>query len=894
MIGSVLAWWTVSTLLGLSIFPISSRLFSRLADRGYGISRALGLLAAGYLLWIGASFGILRNNLLGAVIVVGLLLVAGFVSARRDWESIKNWFKQNLSVVITIEVLFLLAFAFWAFVRANTPEIQHTEKPMELAFLTSILKSETFPPKDPWLSDFAISYYYYGYILIAFLARLTGVLATEAFNLGNALWFALTAIGAYSILYSLFAMNGKRRLLAPLLGPLFILIAGNLEVVFDLLHHQHVFWDTAQGGTVATGPTPAFWTWLGLDDLSKPPSSAPTWIPDRFLWWWQSSRVIFDVRLDGSLIEMIDEFPFFSFLLADNHPHLLALPFVFIALTFTLSLFGYGHSGAYKLSNKYNQKIKRKHIIIAVIAFLVVLLFLTIATFFIRDLNTLEALNRLSGGILRAGVLAAVFTTLAFLVFGWIEVALPRREFWVAAWLFGALAFLNLTDFPIYLSFLFMIILWNQWKGLDLSMIKRLLATYIGLAAFAVLFYLPWYPSYGTQVSGILPNIIFPTRLHQFLIMFAPLFLPLFVWLIKIAAPSIRNLGRRLPIMIALGIPLALLLLSTILGALVYLTVSNDPGMLDSVLSGLGATGDTQGEAISLVLKQALWRRLTGSWTAILLGITLSLGISILVAFKLRKGEGLLQIKQSHLFVLFLIGTGALLVIGPDFLYVRDSFGHRMNTIFKFYYAAWVLWGIAAAYATVQLWPKSLDGKQLLQLLVLIPLVLSLLYPTLSLWTKTNGFKSEDGLTLDGLAYMKTSRPDEYAAIQWISTNLDEGVILEAIGGSYSGYGRISTHTGISTLLGWTYHEYQWRGDFSVQGSRESDTAVIYTTDNIDVAKALLQNYGIDYVYVGSLERTKYQPPDHPPINEEKFLDFMRVIYRVGDVTIFAVMEEGS
>jgi hypothetical protein len=59
MIASVLAWWTVSTLLGLSIFPLSSRLFSRLADRGYGISRALGLLAAGYMLWIGASFGIL-------------------------------------------------------------------------------------------------------------------------------------------------------------------------------------------------------------------------------------------------------------------------------------------------------------------------------------------------------------------------------------------------------------------------------------------------------------------------------------------------------------------------------------------------------------------------------------------------------------------------------------------------------------------------------------------------------------------------------------------------------------------------------------------------------------------------------------------------------------------
>jgi hypothetical protein len=605
---------------------------------------------------------------------------------------------------------------------------------MELAFLTSILKSDTFPPKDPWLSDFAISYYYYGYILIAFLTRLTGVLATEAFNLGNALWFALTAVGAYSILYSLFAMNGKRRLIAPLLGPLFILIAGNLEVIFDLLHHQHLFWDSAQGGT-----TPAFWTWLGLDDLSKPPLSAPTWIPDRFLWWWQASRVIFDVRLDGSLIEMIDEFPFFSFLLADNHPHLLALPFVCIALGFALNLFAAGHSGAYKLSTRFEVKIKRRHIIAAGVIIEVIALILKIATIFIRDLNSIDAIDRMSTGFAQFGFLLIVFTVLAYIVLGWIEVALPQWEFWTAAWLFGALAFLNLTDFPIYLSFLFLIILWNQWKRFDRTTVMRLVYTYFGLAAFAVIFYLPWYPGYGTQVSGILPNILFPTRIHQFLIMFAPLFLPLFVWLIKLAAPSVRALGRRLPIMIALGIPLLLFLLSTVLGVVAYLALSNDPGMLDNVLGGLGATGDAQGEAIRTVLTEALWRRLTGSWTA---GITLSLGISTLVVFKLRKGDGKLHIKQSHLFVLFLIGTGALLVIGPDFLYVRDSFGHRMNTVFKFYYAAWVLWGLAAAYATVQLWPKSFSGKQILQLLVLLPLVLGLLYPIFVVMDQNREFQS--------------------------------------------------------------------------------------------------------------------------------------------------------
>jgi uncharacterized membrane protein len=882
-------WWAVSTFLGLCIFPITWRIFHRLADRGYGISRALGLLTAGYLLWIGASFGTIKNDLVGAVGVVVLLAIIGFVFARGQWNLIKTWLKENIRVIITIEVLFLVSFAFWSFIRANTPEIQHTEKPMELAFLNSILKSDTFPPKDPWLSDFAISYYYYGYILIAFLTRLTGVLATEAFNLGNALWFALTATGAYSILYSLFAAGGKKRLLAPLLGPIFILIAANLEVVFDILHHRHAFWASAEGGS-----TPAFWTWLGLDDLARPPSSSPTWVPNRFLWWWQASRVIFDVRLDGSAIEMIDEFPFFSFLLADNHPHLLALPFVFIALAFTLNVFLGRYSGPFWLARKFDRKIKVKHIIIVVASFIVVLLLFQIAVYFVRDLNTLDTLIGIRDGISRLGIYLVILTALLFIALGWIEVAVPKLEFWIGAWLFGALAFLNITDFPIYLSLFFLVILWNQWEGLDLKMVKRVLTTYLGIAAFAVLFYLPWYPGYATQVSGILPNILFPTRLHQFLIMFAPLFLPLFVWLVKIALPSIRSLGRRVPILMAIGVPLILLVVSTILGFIAYLALSNDPVTLDNVLVGLGATGETTRDAIGSVISEAVTRRVTGSWTAIILGITVSLGVSILMAYKSRKSYEASRMKEGHLFVIFLIGIGALLVIGPEFLYVRDSFGHRMNTIFKFYYAAWVLWGIAAAYATVQLWPRRLELKELLQMLVIVPFILGLLYPALALWTKTGGFKSENGLTLDGIAYMENSRPGEYAAIQWINDNLNHGVILEAVGGSYSGYGRISTHTGLPTLLGWTYHEYQWRGDFSVQGSRESDVAEIYTTDVTETAQDLINKYGIDYVYIGPLERTKYQPPDFPPINEEKFLNFMGLIYRMGDVTIYETIEEGS
>jgi len=78
---------------------------------------------------------------------------------------------------------------------------------MEMAFINAILRSPTFPPNDPWLSGYGISYYYFGYVLAAMLIRVSGVDAAIGYNLMSALWFALTALGAYGVLFDLLAGN---------------------------------------------------------------------------------------------------------------------------------------------------------------------------------------------------------------------------------------------------------------------------------------------------------------------------------------------------------------------------------------------------------------------------------------------------------------------------------------------------------------------------------------------------------------------------------------------------------------------------------------------------------------------------------------------------------------
>ena len=94
----------------------------------------------------------------------------------------------------------------------------------------------------------------------------------------------------------------------------------------------------------------SFWQWLDIKQLTEPPISDPRWIPDRHLWWWRASRVVRDVNLAGADIEVIDEFPFFSFLLADNHPHLLSIPYALMSVAFALQIFLRGGGGETRLT----------------------------------------------------------------------------------------------------------------------------------------------------------------------------------------------------------------------------------------------------------------------------------------------------------------------------------------------------------------------------------------------------------------------------------------------------------------------------------------------------------------------------------------------------------------
>src|SRR5512136_847232 len=202
-------WYLLVSLIGWLTFPLAFQLFPALADRGFSLARALGMLVWGYVFWMMVSLGIIQND--GSGLLLALMILAGisaFGLLRKDArKTLAEWIRSNVRTIIIMEVLFFLAFAAWTFVRASNPNIETAggEKTMELAFINAILRSATFPPHDPWLSGYAISYYYFGYVMTAMLAEATGTLGSVAHNLMSALIYALTTIGAYGILYNLLA-----------------------------------------------------------------------------------------------------------------------------------------------------------------------------------------------------------------------------------------------------------------------------------------------------------------------------------------------------------------------------------------------------------------------------------------------------------------------------------------------------------------------------------------------------------------------------------------------------------------------------------------------------------------------------------------------------------------
>lgn len=870
-------WWLTLEVIGMAGLPLTALVFANLPDRGWAFAKPFSLLLFGWLVWLPLTlFPALPFNRVWIALTLALYLAGNiFLLARvvRVRQSLVDLFARRRGYLLLTEALFAGAFVAMVWERSFTPAVVDTEKFMDVAFLSSIWRAPHLPPPDPWLSGFPINYYYFGHYLIALIAKLLGTVPGTAFNLGIGAIFALTAVAVFGVAANLFAAISPARrwpwsALAGLVSSVFVLVLGNLN-------GAQVWWQNAQ---------------TLVREAPKVYSNPWVWWLHRDIWtrydWWAPSREIPNT---------INEFPAFSFVLADLHAHVLALPFATVAV---------GLACNFVLARR-------------------------------------RGIHAFGEG--RLSLLALLATGVAI----------------------GGLYAINGWDLPTYLGLALLALAIQQWLAHDRQFTRKLLTDILTvvllLGGLCLLCYLPFYRDFSSPGEGV---GLVPSNARTPVGYEVAIFgLPLFVLLSLI----VLRLARRWP----------------------------DPGAQVSL-------------AVMLVLALGSW--LTSSlplWTllwATLLIIVCAylaaglLGIRFGRAPATAPNDDVTPLEHTRAAAWFwcLVGTAIALVAVCELLYLRDVFAFgdqgalgaafRMNTVFKLYFQAWLLLGIAAGPALLWLFASALRGLRatlgttspgadgrleaevdagagalvvrgssaaiplatiatsgqlaavvppddpatsgtdanrsasysgrdrrtgsgvlrpltaggiVFWILVCLALVgAAAIYPVLATAARTSNFAL--ARTLDGTAYMGTDTVNlgDAQAIAWLNTHVTgdsgivEGVIVEgARYDEYTHYGRVSAFTGMPTLLGWGGHEVQWRynwlqqpGHGDIMGQRLDAVTQIYTNPNAQQVLALLHQYHARYVYVGTAEHQLY-----PSANLERFKTFLRVVYHSDAVTIYAV-----
>ncbi len=321
---AALSGWFVAVLIGAAAWPIGLQLFRRFPDGGAGLAFALGSLLSGYLYFILRVAGVLEQGRGGALLAVALVGMAGLVVAGHARRLAPDLRRCWPALLLVVGVFTLAYFAYVSF-RSYTGEITGTEQPMDLMYLNAALESPDYPPEDPRLAGERASYYYFGYVQAAVLTAAAGVPSSVGYNLNLAVVFASSATAMGSL-----AAAGARWLLprrsrawvwaAPFSAGLLLLLAGSLSAPFEWAaahgHHDRSLFEAFGLGQLLpceAGPQ---------DCYSGPIPRTHEWYPTEFWWWFDTSRVI-----PGT----ITEFPAFSFLLGDMHPHVRSIPLVLLA-----------------------------------------------------------------------------------------------------------------------------------------------------------------------------------------------------------------------------------------------------------------------------------------------------------------------------------------------------------------------------------------------------------------------------------------------------------------------------------------------------------------------------------------------------------------------------------
>ena len=795
-----LRWLVTVEIIGLITLPIVWLSLPYLRDRGAGLAKPLGLILVGGTVWLASDMGLLPNSGAAYWLVTAVFAGVSVWILRGRRHRFGRFVRKEWPALLAGELLFLLFFAAWAFIRSHQPDISGTEKPMELLMLNAVTVSGSAPPADPWLAGEPVAYYYFGYWILGGIGQMAGVVTSVGFNLSLALIAGMAASAAFSVAYGMI-LPGRIRDRAAL--P----IAASAAVLLLVASNYTGLWEFGAGTSLGSE---GFYDWLAIKDVTiegvDGGATANSWRPDNYWWWWHSSRVIntFDIvpiaATDSGLDFTIQEFPFFSLLLGDLHPHLISIPFLLLALGLVLNLFltpGAGRPG------------------------------------------------RMIGQPMQ-----------------WLLLSITL----------GALGFINAWDLGFAAALVFIVVAVKMYRdesmALLLAVFRGLLTTLLVLGLGVAIFAGFYFGTFSSQVDWSAPigAARYATRpIHMltvwamFVVLLAPLWLTVSVRVVRAYVHRVRSERDD----VGAG----------------DLDGGASSGVTNSEPVGRADAAPAMAVSLALAVPYVLWAivHLSTNDSATnsdlfrraldVLPLAVLSGLSMLALLYYARRS----VSDTLVFALALLAMALYMVYGAELLYINDLFANRMNTVFKMYYQVWIVVGVVGAYG-LHFWVRSHENWSGIRrsvsetgaVIAAVMVLGALFYPAASLDTRTNGFSGER--SLDGTAFIANLWATESSAIEWLSENArKDAVLVEAVGGSYTDFGRISSSTGIPTVLGWTFHEEQWRGGRSSFDGRQGDVERIYATgseEEIDETRAILKRYEIDYIVVGPRERSTYPDLD--------------------------------
>ncbi len=904
---TVILWWALIAVVGWAAFPMLWVSLPALPDRAYPLARTFGLLFVAWLAWLLASLKILLWN--SPTILLALLalaaLSAGLVWPRR--RAFRTWLRANRHRILLTEGILALLYVAFVLIRWGNPDLWHPafggEKPMDLAYFNAVLRSTTFPPYDPWFAGGTINYYYFGFVIAGVPVKLLGMRTTLAYNLILPTLFALTGAGAFSVAYNLTAVGDSSNAVSAPKGPslwetlrrwpqitpdelwaalyrsmaslpwralaagmaalLLAVVLGNLDEI------RTVLWGLAELGSgtaewAIKALPPLDDVLRGLSITLTTGTPLPIGIGE---WYWNATRLIpVPITPEGIPTEVgpITEFPFFTFLYADLHAHMIAMPITLLALGWCVAQVR--GAEAAEASTPSRLRCWMEALLSGFVG--------ALAIGALRPTNTWDWLTYLALGIaalalahfrrrgsemalsaLGVGVVAAL---LAGGVVFWIGISnaaqpgggrllLPLAGSVALIALLGAYAAALTRIRQHYPDALHDALHhWITLFGVGVQAALLIVATMV--------LFLPYLQHYRLGYDHIIPWTGSRTPLWAYVDILGLFLFVIITWLLWEARQAWPAFNRR-----------------TIVPLL-------------GVLAGIVLVTFWAASALSPIA-------------------TLAVPLIVLTVWLLLRPHQLIEKRLA----LMMVAAALALTLAVEIVVLQGDIS-RMNTVFKFYLQVWILLAVVAGAALGWLIPalrKAPEALRLAWLAVLGLLVfLAALYPLMATRAKVEDrWNPTAPHTLDGMAYMLTIQHYEnesvlnlaadYTLLRWLQDHITgHPVIVEGLSWrEYLWGSRVSVYTGLPAVVGWNWHQRQqrpWQADEVWQ--RHADVAELYNTPDPQRAMILLNRYNVSLIIVGELERAYYQPAGLEKFRQMAQAGLLRILYERDGNLIYEVV----